>query len=378
MRNAVREYLCYSDEEKRDLWDHATFVFDTNIYLNLYRYTAKTRELLFSALSGLKERLWMPNHVAREYMKNRNNIIWETNHQYSTLQSEAEKYIELCRATLKIEQNDEDLDGLKNQILTWINKAKESNVIVASSNSDSILNQLLTIYDGKVGPAFSNEEQKVIEAEGKTRYSAEVPPGYKDATKQRDENQNNKYGDLFVWKQILNYALSEKKDIIFVTNDQKEDWWEILHGQTIGPRVELRKEFTEITSQRFYMYTVRNFITQLGNAKDVKIDRDTIDEIESYFNANPGAINEKAIRDFYYDREGKLEQNRVLLTRREIAKLENKNQKRIKTINQITKKYNIKDMPEDVETALEHTIANYERDRKIIDKLQAELIRIRE
>ena len=109
MRNAIQEYLNYTNEEKKELWNHATFVFDTNVYLNLYRYTGKTREQLLSALSELKDRLWMPNHVAREFMKNRIGIIWETNNQYSVLRTEADKYIELCRSSLKLDQNNQGL-----------------------------------------------------------------------------------------------------------------------------------------------------------------------------------------------------------------------------------------------------------------------------
>ena len=29
MRSAIQEYLGYSEEEKKDLWEHAVFVFDT-------------------------------------------------------------------------------------------------------------------------------------------------------------------------------------------------------------------------------------------------------------------------------------------------------------------------------------------------------------
>lgn len=57
MRSTIQEYLSYSDEEKQDLWNHATFVFDTNVFLNLYRYTDKTRKLLLLALNQLKDRL---------------------------------------------------------------------------------------------------------------------------------------------------------------------------------------------------------------------------------------------------------------------------------------------------------------------------------
>ena len=41
MKSAIREYIELTDAEKAALWEHATFVFDTNVYLNLYRYSKR-------------------------------------------------------------------------------------------------------------------------------------------------------------------------------------------------------------------------------------------------------------------------------------------------------------------------------------------------
>lgn len=376
MRNAVKEYLSYTDDEKLDLWNHATFVFETNVLLNLYRYSDKTRKSLLEALIKLKERLWMPNHVAQEFMKNRKNAIWVAIHQYEDLEREADKFIALCASTVKLEKSDTDIEELHKQITEWIEAAKKKNIMVNDLGHDLILEQLLALYDGKVGPSFSDEEQKQINSEGKARYESEIPPGYKDREKQKGENRNNTYGDLIIWKQILNYASAEKKDIIFVTNDQKEDWWEILHGQTIGPRVELKKEFADNTSQQLYMYSLQSFITQFDENNDAKIDKDTIAEIESLLNVPPEEIHEKSFREYYFDRDGGLELGRVRRTRYEIMKLEDKNQKRLASIHQIREKYKGKSMPKDIETMIENAITNIERDSRLIKKLQNELATI--
>ena len=376
MRNAIKEYLSYSDGEKLDLWNHATFVFDTNVLLNLYRYSDNTRKSLLAALNKLQDRLWMPNHVAQEFMKNRKNAIWVAIHQYEDLQREADKFIALCASTVKLEKSDTDIEGLHKEITEWIEAAKKKNILVSDLSNDSILDQLLILFDGKVGPSFTDEDRKKIETEGKVRFDAEIPPGYKDRDKQKGENKNNTYGDLIIWKQILNYASAEKKDIILVTNDQKEDWWEILHGQTIGPRVELRREFIDCTSQRFHMYSLQSFITQFDADSDTKIDKETIAEIESFLNVPPEELHEKSFRDYYYTRDGDLMLDRVRKTRYEMMSLENKNWKRQRVIQQISEKHQGKNMPEDIETMFENTITNYERDKKRIEKLQAELTAI--
>ena len=371
MRNAIQEYLNYTNEEKKELWNHATFVFDTNVYLNLYRYTGKTREQLLSALSELKDRLWMPNHVAREFMKNRIGIIWETNNQYSVLRTEADKYIELCRSSLKLDQNNQGLAELKAQMKAWIDTSMRDNVAVTNPDSDAILNQLLLLYEGKVGLAYSKEEMESIEQEGRQRYEKSVPPGYKDYNKQKGDNLNNVYGDFVVWKQILKYASSEKKDIILVTNDQKEDWWEILHGQTHGPRIELRKEFFTETSQKFHMYSMSNFISRF-ESENGNIDRGAIDEIEFFSIVIHHKSSKSDLRQ-YYDSFGNDDEAKAARIRFKIARLENKNRKRENSIQYNRDKYVLDSMPEEIEKMVDSTVANYVRDSLQIEKLKAAL-----
>ncbi len=372
MRKAIKEYLDLTEAEKQDLWEHATIVFDTNVFLNLYRYTAKTRDLLFLSFDNFKDRLWMPNHVAHEFMKNRSNIIWEANHHYESLNSEAGKFIKLCCSELKLDADDKDLNELKNHIEEWINLAKKKNMLVSRPNDDKILDKLLSLFDGKVGVGFSEEELKEIEKEGLKRYAGKIPPGYKDNAKQRSDDLNNVYGDLIVWKQIMNFASSQNKDIIFVTNDKKEDWWEIIHNQTLGPRIELKKEFSQNTTQRFYMYSMKSFVTRFENERDIKIDSDTIDEIEFFSNVIHHKTNKKDLKN-YYKSFASVNDAKAAKYRFEIMRLENKNKKRMNVVNQNREKYSSSEMPKEIETMVENNIANIEKDILRIQKMKNEL-----
>jgi hypothetical protein len=88
-----------------------------------------------------------------------------------------------------------------------------------------------------------------------------MPPGYMDEAEKDKElekgkiednfqNRIRKYGDFFVWKEILDLGKkNSRKKIVFITNDVKEDWW-IIKGENKKPikmREELFKEFVEIT-----------------------------------------------------------------------------------------------------------------------------------
>ncbi|MDW7668705.1 MAG: PIN-like domain-containing protein, partial [Bacillota bacterium] len=88
---------------------------------------------------------------------------------------------------------------------------------------------------------------------------------YKDSNK-----EDNKFGDFIIWKEIINYSKKFKTPIIFITEDNKEDWWCKVHGETIGPRNELIKEFNDETGEKIYIYKLNRFIEFAS--KTLKID----------------------------------------------------------------------------------------------------------
>ena len=158
MRDAIREYIDLSSAEKNELWKNATFIFDTNVFLNLYRYTKKTRDIMFKAFSSFKDRIWMPNHVAHEIMNNRCVIIHEANERYDVVTHEMESFLQKCCQELRLTVKDEEYIELQKYISDWIKKNEKKNNLVENFFDDAILEQLLTVFEGKVGPAFSEEE----------------------------------------------------------------------------------------------------------------------------------------------------------------------------------------------------------------------------
>lgn len=279
MRDAIKEYLNLTQEEKSELWKSAVFVFDTNIFLNLYRYTEVTRESLLNAMQQLSGRIWMPKQVAQELMKDRPKVIFDTLGIFKALKDEKEKFINDCREKLRRESTDIKIDNMSKELDKHIEVLiKESNYI-ENVDEDKILNQLLQLYEKKVGNGFSDAELEEIKKEGTERYNKQIPPGYKDYKKGEG---NNAFGDLIIWKEILLFAKNNKKDIIYVTGDKKEDWWEIVNGRTLGPRVELKKEFLEETKQKFNMYSMDRFLEHFKSAQGTQIQQSAIDEVKSY------------------------------------------------------------------------------------------------
>ena len=72
------------------------------------------------------------------------------------------------------------------------------------------------------------------------------------------------YGDLIIWKEILQYASNEKRDVVFICDDIKEDWYICDDKkECFTPRHELLKEFHDTTGQFCWIYPLRNFIDKL-------------------------------------------------------------------------------------------------------------------
>lgn len=374
MKNAIREYLELKDEEKEELWNNAVFVFDTNVFLNLYRYSKKTRDILLGAMEQLRDRIWMPNHVAHEFMENRVEVIFETIDRYERLHEETNSFIKVCTDTLRMKKDDSELVGLQNYIETWIDTNKRRDLLVTDVIEDPILDKILDLFDGKVGKGFDEEEIEKIISEGDERYEKKIPPGYKDATKKKGTLDNNAYGDFIVWKEIIHFSETEKKDIIYVTHDQKEDWWNIKRGKTVGPRTELRKEFMENTRNKFHMYSMNNFISRFEGNKGMKIDQSIIDELQSIQflinQKNYDNLKNKYLEEF---NEISIEEKKIVRLKERIKKLEKSNRKRRNSIIGLEKKYEMQEMPDDIKTLIENTKNNLIKGEENVEKCRQRL-----
>lgn len=143
------------------------------------------------------------------------------------------------------------------------------------------------MYEGKVSEPYSKTVLESIYEEGEKRYQKKFPPGYEDEKTKKDRTKEyddviykDKFGDLVVWKQIIDKAKEDQKTIVFVTDDVKEDWWEIQKGRTIGPRIELLNEFKKEANVDFYMYKTDSFMSYIKEFLQEQVNTDVIKEME--------------------------------------------------------------------------------------------------
>ena len=290
MKTLFKEYFYPSETDIKDVWDNSLIVFDTCALLNLYRYTEKTRDDYVNLLESNKERLWIPYQVAMEFLQNKKEVIKSQEKAYDEINRSLEDTFKKVESTFNNYKKHVvlDIEVFKSKIKNFIDNIK---IEIDKTHSkhpkydkeDILLEKISSAFENRIGNDFSEDELNHLYKIGENRYKQQIPPGYKDAKNKNNQGNRHLYGDLIVWKQIIKKALDEKCNIIFVTDDQKEDWWLIENGKTISPRLELYKEFFEETKQRILIYKADSFLknsnTYLKGGSD-KIEKETIEEVQ--------------------------------------------------------------------------------------------------
>lgn len=294
-----------SDGEFNEIWNKAVFVLDANILLNLYRYPVKASQELLGALETLAGRLWLPYHAALEYQRNRLAIVAEQKKRFVDVRNMIEDakqnlltqinnlQLKKRHSSIEVEEFVEGFETLSKTFLEKLEKldADQKNV----SDEDHIRMHIDKIFSGNFASTpFDQKKLDEIYKEGESRYLIEMPPGYKDIKKEKSSEPDSfqyggavykrKFGDLILWKQVIEYAKEKAiKHLVFLTDDEKEDWWWIVESQgkkKIGPRPELVEEISrEGGVDGFYMYNSEQFLQYSKQYLQADISEESIAQV---------------------------------------------------------------------------------------------------
>lgn len=285
MKSSFPGYFSSTEENLNSLWASGLIILDTNVLLNLYRYSDSTKTELLAIIRQLSDRIWIPNQVAKEFLSNRLTVIGEQSELYGSHISALQEFKRPLESQKKHPFISEELfrecdtifEKLKNELET--SKRFHDERI----NNDDIKDELSGILDGKVGREYGKEALETIITNGESRYSEKIPPGFKDIKKGGDsklfKDRLLKYGDYIIWLQILEHAKNDKQSVIFVTGDVKEDWWLTFNGKTIAPHPLLVEEFSNIVGMPFHMYPVDVFLERAGQHLQKITSEDSLKEI---------------------------------------------------------------------------------------------------
>jgi uncharacterized protein (UPF0147 family) len=293
MRELFPAYYTSTVEDFDSLWSDCIFAFDANVLLHIYKYTPKTRNEFFKVLRRLRDRLWLPHQVAYEYQKQRLTAISQQEQAYQQIEeilkisaqnleakldpytkhtvANAQQIVKNIRAAIEVQK-------------TRLRKTKKKHPNY--DESDTCRTSIERIFDGNIGEPYPQQEMEQIYARAEQRIRLQIPPGYKDAPK---------VGDIIIWLQLLDFANIQRRPIVFVTDDFKEDWWQ--RTNPLRPRPELVQEMYSRAGVQFHMYSADQFLAKVKDFLKLQDPQGTIataiDELKGIREQDEAAIQER-------------------------------------------------------------------------------------
>ncbi|WP_260472141.1 PIN-like domain-containing protein [Bacillus canaveralius] len=221
-------------------------VCDTNVYLGLYRFSPDYANFALDCLKKIRAHLMLPYTVKVEYHKHNQALFKRRQDVIENSIQDTMNLIETQRNKLKnscatlitrqfpgADEFQDEIDNkyneLKNMLTDYFDERSVFTLIQDSWKSDVVKELVQDLLDNnQVMDDFTRDEIYGICEDGENRYKKEIPPGYKDGKK---KDGIRKYSDLILWKEVIRFAKEEQKNIIFVTDDVKPDWWKIESDQ---------------------------------------------------------------------------------------------------------------------------------------------------
>lgn len=246
------------------------FVIDTNVLLLPYTITSSGFEEIKKAFSKLisKKQLLIPSQVAREFAKNRPEKIKTLFQQLSLIKSKIHKPSTGQYPLLESLVEYKEAVELEKQIQDIQNKySKKINEILENVKKWRWDDPVSTVYKELFKPEFIkdlnlSEEDIIKDLERRNKYS--IPPGFNDKSK-----EDYGVGDLIIWLTILEIAKELDKDIIFISGDEKNDWFYRSENQSLYPRFELVTEFKNKTKNKtFHIIKLSQLLNILGATEE--------------------------------------------------------------------------------------------------------------
>lgn len=241
-------------------------VLDTNALLVPYTTSKESLEQIRNTCKVLaaENRLIIPGQVAREFAKNRASKIGELYHQLSVkrdsatiLQKGMYPLLELVEGYQKSLRLEDEINKLLREYREAITKVLDHVRGWAWDDPVSLLYGELFANGVVMDISFSEEE---VKKEHTRRKLHNVPPGYKDSG----------VGDLLIWFTILEIGKKHKKSVIFVSGDEKTDWYHISNKQPLYPRYELVDEYRRNSDgQSFHIIQFSRFLDLYGASERV-------------------------------------------------------------------------------------------------------------
>ncbi len=249
----------------------ACVVLDTNALLVPYGIGAQTLSQIEQTYRQLlaEQRLFVPAQVAREFARNRVTKLAELHQKLSKRRSQLQSFrqgnyplLERLPEYKRLLDVEEKLDSLTSEYRKLI--ASVVDHVRSWEWNDPVSVLYGDVFSAQVVVGTSKSEEE-IKREHLRRFLHKIPPGYKDESK-----DDGGVGDLLIWLAILEIGAVHKTSMIFVSGEEKADWWHRSENQPLYPRYELVDEYRRASGGKsFHIIKFSQLLELFGASKEV-------------------------------------------------------------------------------------------------------------
>jgi rubrerythrin len=298
MKNTFPGYCKKSDNEIKKIWENGIILFDTNVLLNLYRYSDSTRDTILDLISKFSKQIYLPHQAGLEYNRNRYEVIAEQEKAYKEFLDKITQIQKDLQSTNKPPFLSTKIDKNLNSVFEDVSAEVQESIQKYCDylKDDPIYNKISELFENRITEPFTIENLDKVYKEGEERYKMKIPPGFED---EKTKDGIRKFGDLILWKQVIEKAKELKKDVILITDERKIDWWwKIKDGRNMGPRQELVEEIKNQANVDFHMYSSERFLSYGQSFLKEQINQQALQEIQAMKKAEMEEIKRLRYREF--------------------------------------------------------------------------------
>lgn len=285
MKKNFPQYYRPTEKEIEESAKSAIFIFDTNSLLDFYRINPKIADKVLDIIETYKDRVYIAHHTDAEYHRHHYEVPAQMSNTISKVrqrlnfdkvkaviedQFKVASKCEFPRDLLKeyLSKLKATYDGICNDV------SKLQSQYDQKVRSHELQHRICNVFEDHILSGLSERQiEEIITNTGPERYKAKIPPGYMDAGKATDLDDNNTYGDLIIWFEILDFVKRQPNDVFFVCRDEKEDWVTVEGKWRIGPRMELIVEFRNVAPNNiFHICSLTDFLEYFDKNETLSTD----------------------------------------------------------------------------------------------------------
>ena len=276
---------------KKFLKDNSIIIFDSSVWLDIYRLLPDD---IYNTLTVINKpeiynKLYLTYQVREEFDRNHYKVKAE---HYALCEKVKKgllevidkfeekiiKSMEASKARYKLTDKTsrkkivKKIGEIKKIANDYIKYNEAQNLLSNEKVAEKVEELINKVSRYRFIDCLTDEDKNEIAKEGEKRYADKVPPGYMDIEK----TNGNIYGDLFIWKEIIKYAKANSINVLYVTNEDKEDWFTCKEGAKEF-RNDLIDEFVNETGQQilgmqapeFYDFAKHYYLSTNETLKDI-------------------------------------------------------------------------------------------------------------